>query len=267
MSKAVKYDGAAYISPISNVSEYISLEELSSIISTNRREFIRKYDGHIFCPLCKIPQLTLVSGSKFGNYFLRGYRGQKHSEDCEFGFEDVSTKAFETFIADKNSQEHVNNKLRKLIDKMLKQKNVEEKVHLVKVHNNVITTQKILSIDKERTDIRLLPTKSITAPFQEDDYDCYKLFYGRCNIIVYKNIKDGKPYYILTAHRPKDRQVVCKLSMSEDVGGYFIRNNSLKIGTFYNNACIAFASRFKKDEGNVNKGSIRHSRLCIIDRE
>lgn len=267
MSKAVKYDGAAYISPVSNVSEYISLEELSSIISTNRREFIRKYDGHIFCPLCKIPQLTLVSGSKSGSYFLRGYRGQKHSEDCEFGFEDVSTKAFETFIADKNSKEYVNHKLRKLIDKMLRQKNVEEKVHLVKVHNNIITTQKILSIDKERTDIRLLPTKSITAPFQEDDYDCYKLFYGRCNIIINKISNDGKPYYILKAYRPKDRQVVCKLSMSEDVGGYFTRNYSLKIGSFYNNVCIAFASKLKQDKYNIKKGSIIHSRFCIIDKE
>lgn len=265
-----KYDEAAYKKISSKSFAAIPLEELNQIKKNNSVLFEKEYAGRLYCPECQCPQLSLVKNNNTGDYYLRGYKNQEHKELCPKGFDEVNHTCFDKLLSDDCSIEFINNKLQKLIDKLCNKLTGKEllKALLVKTEDkkclqNDITDDEI----KKRANVFRLPIKSITAPFDDNDYDCYKLFYGNVDILLKEKIyKDERPFYILKILKKGINYTLCSLAMSKYVGKYVMKRNNIPVDRKISNVYIAFASSIKNNDNHYKKGNIKHSEYCVIAR-
>lgn len=263
-----KFDEAAFSSNDVEPFNLISLEKLNDLRTNFNTIYMATYEGHLYCPECHKPQLTLVHNPETNEYFLRGFPKQKHTEDCSKSFESVSKTLFDDFVEDPDSYDFINTKLHKLIDKLIKKTILIKKASLIKVVNDKCIKDEITDEDiTTRINVRNIPTKSITAPFDDDDFDRYKLFYGDVDISLTKkeNKQLKKDFYVLRIYRRNTNFTLCSLSMSESVAihlneDYDIVSNKTEI-RFH--VYISFATVLHKT-GIYKNGNLKRSNLCVI---
>ena len=84
-------------------------------------EYIRKYDGNMYCPLCKKAQLSRVRGK---SVFLRTNPGQEHGmidgETCDYAFDRKSITETEKIIKDLEENNQLGTKLDSIMLQLIK---------------------------------------------------------------------------------------------------------------------------------------------------
>ena len=122
---------------------------------------------------------------KTKSYYLRGFPKQSHSDDCYKGFDFVKSSVFDEFVLSNESSQYINSKLKQIVDKMLHQFAENKNTFLIKMINKQCSTDDISEKEIiERKNVKQIPHKSITAPFDEDDFGIFKLFYGNVDIEI-----------------------------------------------------------------------------------
>ena len=91
-----KYDSVAYIDPVNKSVDVINIEDLIEERIKDNDAFLTKYCNNMYCPECKVPQLTLCR-TKYG-FYLRGFQHQDHNDDCVLGLDEISDNHIETKI-------------------------------------------------------------------------------------------------------------------------------------------------------------------------
>lgn len=89
MAKSPKSFEEFYFKPVAKI---VPLYVLENYAKTHSGKY-EKYEGNIFCPECKLPQLTLVQNYAGESHHLRKYPKQLHDEDCSYNYEHASKKA------------------------------------------------------------------------------------------------------------------------------------------------------------------------------
>ena len=95
-----------------------------NLYDKDKEAAMRKYDGHIFCPLCKSAPLTVARGNKLRYFKVSGSDMEKHAADCSYRHEKATKKEVRSFYSDLNSDD-INNRLVSCINKMLKRKKLK----------------------------------------------------------------------------------------------------------------------------------------------
>lgn len=160
-----------------------------------------------------------------------------------------------------------------IISKFFKPVNNAVNSLLVKVDNKKIVTDNLSENDiKKRKNIQQIPNKSLTAPFDEEDFNVLKLFYGNVDIkMEEKNSKgsEGK-FYVLNIYRKNESNKLCSLSIKNDVGKRLMRLYNIDLNKTIKSVFIAFATQLiEKQKGNqkYKNGFIKHSDFCFITVE
>lgn len=255
----IKYDEALY--KTDGIFEKIGVEKLIELSKSNPKKYSEEYYGNLFCPECNTPQLSLIKNS-----FLRGYRDQRHSDDCSKSFKPISQRNFKNLLQDVTSLNQVNQRLKKIIERLLFNKIERTNPFLAKVTNNHCELCDIIPSEVENRDsIYNIPCKSLNAPFYDDDYNTLKFFYGKVDIKLSKkeNKKSNTEFYVLSFYKPNIDYILCSLSMSVAVYNYFIQSYKIDLDTKYQNVCVAFATCLSLSKG-FKRGRLSYSNHCVI---
>ncbi len=262
-----KFDEAAYSADNKITFEKVSLEILNDLRKTDNQAYIKTYYGNLYCPECFKPQIDLVISNKTGDYFLRGFHGQPHSDICHKGFDTVKSSAFNSYIESSESYELINYRLKKIIEKLFKNISLKNNPFLIKVINNKCTNEELSEIElRERNKVYQVPNKSITAPFEDNDYNAFKLFYGNVDIILFerKNSLTNKIFYSLNIYN-RSGKYICNLTMKDSVASYMQKIYNIKSEEKTENMYIAFAAILQENNG-YKSGRLIHSDLFVIDK-
>lgn len=262
-----KFDEAAFSNDNKNTFEKISLEEINEEVKKDKNN-IKNYKGNIFCPECNEPQLSIVKNSRTNDYFLRTYQNQNHSDICSYSFESVSIDIFNDFLEKENNTLFINNKLQNIIDRLLRNNTLNVNPFIIELDDNNIVPKDITKEEKlNRHNMRRIPTKSITAPFRDNDYGVYKLFYGNVNISIKKreNKNFNEIFYSLIIYKKETNTILCSLSMSNNVYTHLQKLYNFNLDEIIENIYIAFATKLILNNQYKN-GTITHSDYCVINR-
>lgn len=268
MSKNVKFDCAAF-SFDGKTFEEIKLEELIEQKLSDNIRFNKIYSYHLYCPECHKPQLLLVENYKTKSYYLRGYPNQAHSNNCYKGFDFVKPSVFDEFVLSNESSQYINCKLKQIVDKMLRKVKENKNTFLIKVINKKCSTENILDKEiKERKNVRQIPHKSITAPFDEDDFGVLKLFYGNVDIEILEkeNKINHEKFYVLVLYKKSIKYKICSLTMNKKVANYLMKKYKIELNKLIDDVYISFATKFNAN-GKYKNGRLIHSDFCIIINE
>lgn len=142
---------------------------------------------------------------------------------------------------EKENRAFLNNKLQRFVNRLLNRAN--NHIHNL-YYKSIITGVSEAMLDhidiNNRRNIRRIPTKSITAPFDNDDFDCYMLFYGIVDVLYSKIEKAKVPFYKLTFFKCGTDYKLCSLNFYENVAMYVQNEYQLNIGQKLSNMCVAF---------------------------
>ncbi len=267
----IKYDEAAYSIDNKNYT-LVPIEKLIHLYTSQPLYFKRTYSGNLFCPLCRKPQLTIACLSKSQKYYLRGYPNQSHSPDCLKLIPSIDTSFLNDNLNDHKSIGYIKSQLlRLLINKFSDDKKIY--VPLLKATGKKICFEEPKEEIVKNRSIKQIPTKSLTAPFYEDDYEQYKLFYGNVNIRVAEqkskkhNNDNDCNYYILYIYNKDNLKLICSVSMSNKVGKNLISSYNLNKNVLTKNIFISLWSKFSINTVNnttYKNGRITHSDFCVI---
>ena len=262
---SVKYDEAAYQTP-NQQYETIKLEDAISKKEEDKQKFRQKYQDHLFCPECHIPQLTLVNLD--GHYYFRGYPNQMHAPTCSKAFESISTETLQAFAAlNDANQDFLLQRLQRFVHSLMRRANNAAHPLLLQLQNNQITLNDIEPANIcNRQLIRRIPTKSITAPIHAEDLDCYKLFYGNVDIQYLKKENQDYSFFVLEFLRRRDSSLICSLSFSQRVAAHLETDYGLNLNQRLTNQYVAFFSVMKQNNRYLN-ARLPHSKLFYIAAE
>lgn len=176
---------------------------LSVLQYISDEEYIRKYDGNMYCPLCKKAQLSRVRRK---SVFLRTNHGQKHGmvdgNPCEYAFERKSVVETEEIIRDLKNCNRLGSRLDSVM-LQLKKKTVGVESLSSEQEENRPVKMKSESSGITNTTRTVIPKYSflnwgITTP-----QDHLIIAYG-CVYVAIRQTKEG--YYYLTLYADDSRR-------------------------------------------------------------
>lgn len=259
---AAKYEEAAYLNDNNNY-ESLELSEAIEYIKKNEKHYHQKYQGRLYCPECHRPRIGIVHRNN--NYFFRGYPNAVHDIECDYGFETVKSETLQEFTMEKDNRAFLSEKLQRFVNRLLNRAN--NRIHnlLLQVDNNRCIRN---DVDQEnirnRRNIRRIPTKSITAPFDNDDFGRYMLFYGKVDVL-YSKIESAKvPFYKLTFFKCGTNYKLCSLNFYENVAMFVQNAYQLNTEQRLSNMYVAFFSVMEKQNDKYLNARLKHSELLYI---
>lgn len=262
---ATKYDEAAYLNDDNNYESLTLSNAIESIIN-DEKNYHQKYHGRLYCPECHRPQIGIVH--KNNNYFFRGYPKAEHDTECDYGFETVKSETLQEFALEEENRIFLNVKLQRFVNRLLNRANNHIHNLLLQVDNNRCIRNDVDQDNiRNRRNIRRIPTKSITAPFDNDDFDCYMLFYGKVDVLYSKIERAKVPFYKLTFFKCGTNYKLCSLTFFENVANYVQNKYQLNIEQRLSNMYVAFFSVMKKEKDKYLNARLKHSELLCIASE
>lgn len=261
---STKYDEAAYLNN-NNQFEPLKLEDAIVQITRDKRKYQNKYGDRLFCPECHRPQITLVE--RDGQYFFRGFPNQAHTQLCSKGFEPISTTSFQTFVLDKTNHDFLFQRLQGFLLRKLQRNNHEAHPLLLRVQDDRIAHEDVEpAAMHNRQLIRRIPAKSITAPFHDEDFGGYKLFYGNVDVQYSKVEKQNCSFFKFDFLRRRDSSLICSLSFSQNVAAHIEADYGLELNHRLTNQYVAFFSVMKQNNQYLD-ARLSHSKLFYIIAE
>lgn len=261
---ATKYDEVAYLNDNNNY-ESLKLSNAIEHIIENEKLFHQKYHGRLYCPECHLPLIGIVN--KNNSYFFRGYPKAVHDTKCDYGFETVKSEVLQEFTIRKENRVFLNEKLKRFVNRLLNKDNHINNLLLQVENNRCMRNDVDLENVRNRRTIRRIPTKSINAPFDSDDFNCYMLFYGKVDVLYSKIEKTKVPFYKLTFFKCGTNYKLCSLAFSEKVAIHIQNKYHFDLEPRLTNVYVAFFSEMKKEKDKYLNARLKHSELLYIASE
>lgn len=90
-----------------------------NLYDKNHQEAIKKYEGHMFCPLCKLAPLTVVKGEQRRYFKVVQSDMEKHDDGCSYKRKEGSKRDIEKFYKNLDTTD-IRNRLISCMNRMLK---------------------------------------------------------------------------------------------------------------------------------------------------
>ncbi|MBP5362370.1 MAG: hypothetical protein J6Y71_05010 [Ruminococcus sp.] len=219
----------------------------------------------MFCPMCHTPHIGLVI--RDGTYFFRTYHGSEHDPNCLYSFDPVSSNTFQEYILREENQNELHVKLQRFVYRLLNRENIDLHNLLLHVQNNRCTNYNINHANiRNRRDIRRIPTKSITAPFNNDDLNSYMLFYGKVDVLYSIKENGTNTFHNIYFYKRNRSELLCSLSFSQNVAVHLEGNYNLIPNEKKSNIGVAFYSEMIRN-GQFLNARLTHSKLFFMDSQ
>lgn len=249
----MKHEEAVYKSS-SGEYEPIKLEEIIELVTKNIKKFNQIYQGNLYCQECKLARLMYNNSLK--TPYLSTYPNDKHSSTCSRRCNEVSATAFNSYCENKDNLEHIHQRLESLLAKLLRNKSTASNPLIILVKNKQCIEDTICSSGSART--YAIPTKSLTAPFSSEDYNIYKMFYGKVKIKWQENNKGN---YFLKIINVDTHKLICSIAMS----AYVHSKIPAQFQKDIEQALVVFNSKMELKDGKYNNSYFDDASRIVIE--
>lgn len=238
-----------------------SIEEVAAVFHKDPARFGSIFEGNMLCPYCRCVHFSFVNAK---HPHFRGYPLEEHRVDCYFATELMQPEEVDSLVESLQANSVEEAIIVRQIERMLIQffKNNSDNVVLNTIHpmNNLNAE---LYATKAKGEKRMIPQKQINSEFLQEDFNIFKIFYGKVNIEWERDSVAGE--YRLLIRKIISRHFICRLRISEQV--YHHLEDSCKVPRRYN-AFIVFFTRLVKPYPDARwyTGKLRRSTLLSINR-
>ena len=247
-----------------------SSEVYWNLYDKDHKAAIKKYEGHIFCPLCRLAPLTVAKGNLRRYFKVIESDIEKHDSKCSYRRKKGTKKETEWFYRDLDTTD-IRNRLISCMNIMLKKTKSVTGGNGNTGNKKSEYTNNFLNFTTNGGEIKHLPHKNFNAKTLEDDMDVQKVYYGKCALYIKKYIlhekNEIKKYYLKVLHQDTKKQI-CDISISPYVYKYLesdfklITEEKDKAENFY----LCFSGILEKGEYSY-KCKLQDSRLIVIEKE
>ena len=243
---------------------------------------IKKYDGHIFCPLCKSAPLTIVKGNKRRYFKVSHSDMEKHLEDCSYRNDPATKRETANFYKDLDTTD-IESRLLSCLNKMLNKELITTDKEPSSVPSKKNNENNFLDIEINNRK-KYLPHKNLYSENLYKDSDIQTIYYGKCAlyIIEHNNTNDGndtnnknnQKYYFLKVLNSNTKKEICEISITKNVYEYLssdLKNIPKKSETINYYRCFSGLLykkqyRYKKNNYYYYQCNLRDSRLLILEK-
>lgn len=197
------------------LNRLLSIDEIIHYYRFDKQFYKDNIEKNLICPECKQPSLSYHNDSP---PYLSVYPGAKHLDNCTLKQDEMTPVQTESFVANPKNREQISRQLESVLTMMLDA--------VPNTYKNVTSKKaKISSIPSEvyipsKQPKKRIARKRIDLKFTNEDFDCYKFFYGSVRL-KWEEEKDTKDYKILLRRQDKsDKRLLCKLKISSKVYSY-----------------------------------------------
>lgn len=240
-----------------------SSEVYWELYNKDKIKAIEKYDGNIFCPICKKAPLTIVNGNKRKYFKVSSSDMDKHEIDCSYRHIQANSREIELFYKDLDNSK-IRSRLVSCMNLMLKKIKLGECVdNSEKEKNKHFMGNEFLTIKTKEGKYKRLPEKNILQKFKEEDFGIQKIFYGKCMIekkII--NTKSESRFCKLKLIN-ENRKAICNIDIS-NVAFSYMENKIEELkndGEYY----ICFSSCISQNYFVIDSRQIPYKECKIYD--
>lgn len=231
---------------------------------------IKKYEGHMFCPLCWLAPLTVAKGNQRRYFKVVESDMEKHDSECSYRRNQGTRRETDKFYNDLDRTD-IRNRLVSCMNRMLKRDiGLTDGVGSVGYKKNKCK-KNFLNFTAESGETKYLPHKNFNSKTLEDDIDVQKIYYGKCALYIIKYIpqeeNEIKMYYLKILHQDTKKQI-CDISISPYVYNYlesdlvFIPEEKDKAENYY----LCFSGVLEKGKYSY-KCKLLDSRLLVLEKD
>lgn len=260
-----KYERAAYIESKANerAVEIKNVEELYETKKNSPQLYNKIFLGKLFCPECFEPQLVLCENQQ-GSYFLRGYPKQNHKENCSMEFDEVSNQSLLKTIENDPNDKLIQQRLRLAIQRLIRNQETEYHPFAVKECDGLVDLSLINKSDMHHSTQKVIPCKSLTAPFSDDDYNKLMIFYG--NVKTQWEYEKGNSYLTFKIMRKGSNEIICSSLVSTNINKYISNTENCESANLAMFTSMTL-NYDKKNNGPYMNFRLIHSSRIIIETE
>lgn len=236
----------------------------------NHQEAIRKYEGHMFCPLCRLAPLTVAKGEQRRYFKVVQSDMEKHDSECSYRRKKGSKRDTEKFYKDLDTTD-IRNRLISCMNRMLKKLINPTGGNISKTGRIGTHNKGFFDFTTENMEIKYLPHKNLNSKTLENDMDVQKIYYGRCALYIVKYVPTGedeiKMYYLKVLNQDTKKQI-CDITISRYVYNYLkedldkIPEEKSKAENYY----LCFSGIMEKGKYSY-KCKLADSRMLILEKE
>ena len=236
----------------------------------NHMDAIRKYDGHMFCPVCKLAPLTVARGNQRRYFKVIESDMEKHDTDCPYRYNRASKRETNNFYKDLDATD-IENRLVSCLNRILKKNKKNKGGNGLLERGEKKSKNNFFDYEGNGGERKYLPHKNFNSGNLDENMDIQKIYYGRCALYIYKYIpkdeKDIKMYYLKVLNKNNKKQI-CEISISPYVYNYLgdkladIPEKKDEAINYY----LCFSGIMEKDKYSY-KCKLKDSRLLALEKE
>lgn len=232
------------------------------------KKAISKYDGHMFCPVCKLAPLTVARGNQRRYFKVIESDKEKHDIDCPYRHEVASRKETGKFYEDLDTTD-ISNRLTSCLNRMLKTVSKSTNGNGSQMRGVKKSKNNFFNFKGNSGEKKYLPHKNFNSGNLEEDMDIQKIYYGKCALYIYKYIQESdiKKYYLKVLNVDSKKQI-CQISISPSVYNY-LSDKLIDIPEKKDEALnyyLCFSGTLEKDNYSY-KCKLKDSRLLVLEKE
>ena len=234
----------------------------------NHMEAIKKYEGHMFCPLCKLAPLTVAKGNQRRYFKVIESDMEKHDIECSYRHKKATKKETRNFYKDLDTTD-IRNRLVSCLNRMLKSTLKDTNNGNLLTHGEKKSKNNFFDFKGDSGETKYLPHKNLNSKNLEEDMDIQKIYYGKCALYIYKYVsKDEIKMYYLKVLNKNSKKQICEISISPNVYKYLndeltdIPEDKNKSLNYY----LCFSGILEKDKYSY-KCKLKDSRLMVLEKE
>ena len=236
----------------------------------NHQEAIKKYEGHMFCPLCRLAPLTVAKGEQRRYFKVVQSDMEKHDSECSYRRKRGSKRDTDKFYKDLDRTD-IRNRLISCMNRMLKKLINPAGGNNTNIGGARKHSKGFLDFTTENKEVKYLPHKNLNSKKLDDDIGVQKIYYGRCALYIFKYVPNGedeiKMYYLKVLNQDTKKQI-CEIALSRYIYDYLkddldkIPDEKSKAENYY----LCFVGIMEKVK-NFYKCNLVDSRMLILEKE
>lgn len=240
-------------------SKLLSIDEITQYFRKDKSFFSSDIKTCLLCPECKKPNLAYNNAA---TPYLSVYPNSEHELGCSLKQDEMTAKEADRFVDNPENDEMIIRQMENVALTMFDSskkggRSSSKSTAVPKTSSSIVKPS--LSISKR------LARKRIDLKFDEDDFDCIKIFYGTV-FVKWENfyrIWSGvnEEWHKILMYN-KNNKLVCRLEISPRVY-YYIPENYKKINNTHCN--IVFLAKFKNKGKTYRETRLRKSDFLIMD--
>lgn len=231
------------------------IHKVSFMYNIDAANFSNNYKNSFWCPECRIAQLSYHNAA---TPYFSTYPNSSHAGNCSLQQDEMSASDIKAFVGNNKNREKIMRQMDSLMHLLLS----ETETTKSNVQSfNPFPKQAIPVTHIKVTATRRFPRKRIDAPFRNEDFNCYKFFYGDVILTWEKNNACGGYKIILRSLETK--KFLCRINITDRVYSYI--HDDFKLSKPF--ACkIVFLACMQKTKKNYLKTSLRESNYLNIHK-